>query len=277
MRAGFVRGLGLASVVVVATACHRGSPPRSGSDDPQDGAVVHFTVDSALVGRRLEQAAIRLPPLRHGRRPLLVLLHGRGGAPDAWISEVLLAALRDAGAAAPDVVMVNGGEASYYHDRVDGEWGSYVVQEVIPQAVRILGADPHRVAIGGSSMGGFGALDIARLHPGRFCAVGGHAPAIFDSAGRTSEGSFDDAEDFARHDLVSWARTEAHPYPGAEVWIDVGTEDPFHDAAVEVARDLERHGADVTLKVLGGGHGGGYITEHLATYVSFYAKALRRC
>jgi S-formylglutathione hydrolase FrmB len=49
---------------------------------------------------------------------------------------------------------------------------------VIPQVTRRFGTDRRRVAIGGISMGGFGAYDLARLNPGRFCAVGGHSPAL---------------------------------------------------------------------------------------------------
>jgi S-formylglutathione hydrolase FrmB len=54
-----------------------------------------------------------------------------------------------------------------------------VLDEVIPKALTVLHADPRRVAIGGISMGGFGAYDLARLDPGRFCAVGGHSAAIW--------------------------------------------------------------------------------------------------
>jgi S-formylglutathione hydrolase FrmB len=39
------------------------------------------------------------------------------------------------------------------------------------------------VAIGGISMGGFGAYAIARLDPGRFCAVGGQSAALYPGTG----------------------------------------------------------------------------------------------
>ena len=270
------RLVALAAGAVLLVSC------RSGGDEPPSslpGAkLIHFRVGTDLVPEPLEQAAITLPPPKDGsRRPLLVLLHGRGGSPDAWANDQLYRALEAAGDDAPDVVMANGGEASYFHDRRDGEWGTYVVDEVIPKAIRLLHADPHRIAIGGASMGGFGALDISRLHPEMFCAAGGHSAAIFDSAGHTSEGSFDDAEDFAKHDLVTFAATAKHPYPGVRVWMDVGTDDPFHDADVQVAHDLAQHGAAITFHEFPGGHSGGYTRDHLAQYVAFYAKALKSC
>jgi S-formylglutathione hydrolase FrmB len=59
-----------------------------------------------------------------------------------------------------------GGEDSYWHDRASGEWGEYVMREVIPEAVRRMHADPRRIAIGGLSMGGFGSYDLGLAHPG---------------------------------------------------------------------------------------------------------------
>jgi S-formylglutathione hydrolase FrmB len=274
-----VRKPGAAAALLVSlTLATCSSGPTPPPDSLPGAKLIHFTVGTDMVPERLQQAAISLPAPKDGsKRPLLVLLHGRGGSPDAWASDRLYEALEAAGDDAPDVVMANGGDASYYHDRADGQWGSYVVDEVIPKAVKLLHADPDRIGIGGASMGGFGALDIARLHPEMFCAAGGHSAAIFDAAAHTSEGSFDDAEDFAKHDLGTFPATAKHPYPGLRVWMDVGTDDPFHDADVQVAHDLKEHGADVTFHEFPGGHSGEYTKEHLAQYVAFYARALRNC
>jgi dipeptidyl aminopeptidase/acylaminoacyl peptidase len=159
----------------------------------QGARVVHFALHSPDVGSRsfVETAVIPRHVGPRGRRPLLVLLHWRGGSPDMLLSNQLFAGLAALGPRAPLVVMPYGGGSSFFHNRRDGRWASYVVNEVIPAAVKRFGADPKRVAIGGTSMGGFGALDIARLWPGRFCAVGAHSPAIFTSARATMARSFD--------------------------------------------------------------------------------------
>ena len=136
-------------------------------------------VDSDVLGRTLEQGVF--DPGVAGR-PLLVLLHGRGSNPvDVWTLG-LRDGLERLGSRAPAVLLVDGGDHSYYHDRRDGPWGDYVFREAIPAALERLRADPDRIAIGGISMGGFGALDLARLHPARFCAVGGHSPALWVAA-----------------------------------------------------------------------------------------------
>src|SRR6185437_613719 len=88
--------------------------------------------------------------------------------------------------------------------------------------------------IGGISMGGFGALDLARLAPRRFCAVGGHSAAPWRSGGETPVGAFDDAGDFARYDVVGIARRHPRLFENARVWLDVGTDDPFRSADAEL-------------------------------------------
>jgi S-formylglutathione hydrolase FrmB len=226
-------------------------------------------VESSLLGRGLEQGVY--DPGEPGR-PLLVLLHGRGSEPDDVWTLGLAGELERLGDRAPAVLLVNGGDHSYFHDRRDGRWGTYVLEEAIPAALRRLRADPARVAIGGISMGGFGAFDLARLHPDRFCAVGGHSPAVWRTGGETPAGAFDDAEDFARHDLFGG------PYRGrASAWIDVGRDDPFHDAATAYGRLLREHGRSVALHVWPGGHDRDYWKAHLRQYLAFYANALERC
>ena len=226
-------------------------------------------VDSELLGRTLEQGVY--DPGEPGR-PLLVLLHGRGWDPENVWTLGLEDELERLGDRAPAVLLVDGGDHSYYHDRRDGPWGEYVLRDAIPSALARLRADPKRIAIGGISMGGFGALDLARLHPQAFCAVGGHSPALWRTGGETPAGAFDDAEDFARHDLFGG------PYGGrARVWIDVGRDDSFHDAAKAYAELLERHGRKVTLTVSEGGHDREYWKQHLRAYLGFYADALARC
>ena len=234
--------------------------------DTREVRVERFTLHSRLVGRDLHEVLVR--PASAGReRPLLVLLHGRGSSPNAFLGQGLAGALRAAGRLAPVVLLADGGDASYWHDRRDGRWGSSLLREAIPAAVARLGADGTRVAIGGESMGGFGALDLARLHPRSFCAVGGHSAALWRSGGETAAGAFDDAQDFARHDVVN----SPFPFRGP-VWLDAGASDPFLAADRAFA-----HAHGLRLHVWPGGHEGAYWASHLRAYVRFYAQALRSC
>jgi hypothetical protein len=169
------------------------------------------------------------------------------------------------------VVLANGGDHSYYHDRADGRWGSYILREVIPSAVRRYDLDGRRVAIGGFSMGGFGAFDLGRFRA--FCAVGGHSAALWRTGGETPAGAFDNAEDFARHDVIGAVRTNPRVYRRARIWIDVGTEDPFRSADTELAALLPK----ARFRVWRGGHDVSYLDGHAAEILDFYATALEAC
>lgn len=227
-----------------------------GGADPRGAHVERIAVHSALVGRTLEQ--IRITPAQGDRRFVLVFLHGRTDdlhGPDSVLSDELFAGLAALGRHAPTVLVLNGGAHSYFHDRRGGAWGRYVLEEALPR----LGVRPgDRVALGGVSMGGFGALHLARAR--RLCAVGAHSPALWLRSGDSAPGAFDDAEDFARN-----GRPGA---PRAPMWLDVGDRDPFRGAVTAYAR---RVGA--RLQVWPGQHGWAYWRAHMGAYLRFYARA----
>jgi S-formylglutathione hydrolase FrmB len=255
-------GVSLAAVAICVSAC--GSSKPEVAPPPK---VTNFAVQSKLMGRQLYEQLVT--PAGGGEgRPLLVFLHGYGGTPSDTLSPAFVMALRRLGDRAPVVLLPDGG-TGWWHDRKEGPWGSYVLREAIPAALRRSGADRDRVAIGGISMGGFGALDLARIEPKRFCAVGGHSPAVLrrDESGF----GFDNAADYARHDLLSLARRRS--LYDAPVWIDVGNHDQLRPAAAQLTRELRNDGDDVSFHVWPGGHDGGYWDAHFADYLRFYADA----
>jgi enterochelin esterase-like enzyme len=233
--------------------------------------IARFTIASRFVHNRLAVTLVTPNGAGPGR-PLLVFLHGRGGDQDSELSSQLFAALRALGRTAPDIAFPYGDDHSYWHDRSDGAWSQYVLREVIPEAVAMLHADPRRIAIGGISMGGFGAYDIARFAPGRFCAVGGHSAAVWTSAGATAAGAFDDASDFSRNDVVAAARLNRRVWGRARLWLDGGDEDPFHAGDEAFAAALHIH-----MHVWPGAHDGAYWNAHWRDYLRFYVAALAGC
>jgi S-formylglutathione hydrolase FrmB len=253
------RGLILVLVALAAGAAWIGLRDwRRGYRTTRGATVVRFTLRSALMHRDLHEVLV-LPAGGGRRRELLVFLHGRSSPPDSNLRQPLFDALHDLGRRAPAVLLVDGGDHSYWHDRRDGEWGRSVLAEAIPAGLARSHADGHRVAIGGISMGGFGALDLGAR--GRFCAVGAHSAALWFSAGETAPGAFDDAEDFGRHDLIRHPPTYRAP-----VWMDVGTHDPFRAADTALAGKI-----GAKLHLWQGAHGGWQ--HHMAQYLRFYADA----
>jgi enterochelin esterase-like enzyme len=253
----------LASLLLALSAC--GSKKATVAPPPKVGTLA---VRSKLLDRPLY--GVLVTPAGGGEgRPLLVFLHGYGGSPSGTLDPAFITALRRLGDREP-VVLLPEGEVGWWHDRAEGRWGSYVLREAIPAALARSGADPHRIAIGGISMGGFGALDLGRT-PGRFCAVGGHSPALFFRGSDDISFGFDNKADFARHDLLRLARKRS-PYD-APVWIDIGDRDQLRPAAAALAHELQAGGADVSFHVWPGNHDGGYWDAHFTQYLRFYANA----
>jgi S-formylglutathione hydrolase FrmB len=257
-------------VVVVALVVGCGAAPYHST---QGARIVRFTLRSRLLHRSLRETLV-VPRGGGAGRPLLVLLHGRSSDASQFFGDPLFTELRRLGRHAPVVLLPDGGDSSYWHDRADGPWGSYVLREAIPAALARTHADGTRIAIGGASMGGFGALDLARLNPDRFCAVGGHSAALWPSAGQTAPGAFDNAADFARHDVIGTAR-RVNPYGRTPVFLDVGRDDGFRFADEELGQALRSHGARVTFRLEEGGHGGW--RDRMAEYLRFYANVFGTC
>jgi S-formylglutathione hydrolase FrmB len=251
---------------------HSRLQPR-GYSHARGARVVHYDLNSKLLRRRLPEIAVIPPGGGNGR--LLILLHGRHdpgplhwlagdvSGPQSMLNDAFFAGLAQLGDRAPTVVLLNGGGHSYFHDRRDGPWATSILREAIPEAVRRFRTH-GRIAIGGISMGGYGALHIASLRPREFCAVGGHSAAVWTSGGASAPGAFDDAEDYTRNDIFA-AASRLKDVP---VWLDNGDRDPFLAADAQLARTLH-----VRQHVWPGGHTGSYWHAHMAQYLRFYADA----
>jgi S-formylglutathione hydrolase FrmB len=270
----------LVTIVLAASllsACGTATPA-----DPQGAHVERMTIDSRAVGQQ-EHVTVVIPPARAPARPrpLLVFLHGRGGDNESELgTQPLFTTLHQLGPRAPVVAFPDGGDHSYWHDRADGDWSRYVSDEVIPQVTRRFHTDPRRVAIGGISMGGFGALDLAERGARHWCAVGAHSPALWQTAGETADGAFDDAEDFAAHDVIAAATSGdgAAVLAAQPLWIDAGNEDPFLPGDHAFVDALHAAGdTNVQLDTKPGDHDGDYWSSRWKEYLTFYAHALADC
>lgn len=282
MRSGRLVGLVVLGTFGVLAWAVLATTGTVGAVDQRGARVKHITINSKAVGRRLGvSVVVPKDASPQDRRALLVFLHGRGEDEKTFLVTQMFTALARLGHA-PIVAFPYGGDHSYWHDRAGGAWGRYVTAEVIPAVVSRFGANAKRVAIGGISMGGFGAYDLARLHPGRFCAVGGHSPALWESAGLTASGAFDNAADFARHDVIGAARARPRPFKTQPVWLDAGNRDPFRPGHGAFARALRSAHAAFTRAAFTrvtwpGGHDQAYWNSHWNPYLRFYATALSAC
>jgi poly(3-hydroxybutyrate) depolymerase len=250
--AGFIT---VALAVAALAGCSSPSPVNT-----QGARVLHLTIASRLVHGAMPLTLVT-PAGGGAHRPLLVFLHGLHGLGydnNSQLTDQMFAALHALGPSAPDIAFPYGDD-SYWANSPGAAWSSYVLDEVIPKALTVLHADPRRVAIGGISMGGFGAYAIAGLDPDRFCAVGGHSAAIGQGGGGPL-------------DLIAAATANPKPYGHAQLWLDGGDADPFHAADEQFAGALH-----IPMHVWPGGHDLSYWNAHWSNYLGFYAHALATC
>jgi enterochelin esterase-like enzyme len=234
--------------------------------------VGELTIDSRAVGRELEVSVIEPAGAGAVKRPLLILLHFATGSNESFFNKrSFLDGVKALGDEAPVIAMPEGDD-SWWHRRRSGDWGRYVVEEDIPAVSGRFDADPGRVAIGGPSMGGFGAYHLALLYQGRFCAVGGHSAGLWLHDDEAFPEAFDDHADFERNDVVAAVRSDPDAFGDIPIWNDYGKFMAGNAAFVAALR--EGH-ANLTAHVWPGEFDNSY--PHWPQYLRFYAKSLADC
>jgi enterochelin esterase-like enzyme len=241
-RRGLLAGAGLAAaVLLVGGVAWRVAPWRDwlGSAGDKLGVDIlgasgitrrDFTLDSRYVDEPVGYS-IAWPPGYGPGDPLPVCfaLPGRGGGPPMGFADHVAAAVRRDESPPYAVVGVDGG-VSYWHRRKTGEDRlGMLLHELVPLCARrykLVGGGRKRAVIGWS-MGAYGALVAAETEPDRFAAVVAVSPAVWTSYDAMMLGprdAFDDAADFARHDVIAHADRLA----GVDVRVDCGKQDPFY-------------------------------------------------
>jgi enterochelin esterase-like enzyme len=83
------------------------------------------------------------------------------------------------------LVTVPGGSSFYVNSPITGNWDDFVTQEVVGYVDSHYRTIPKAEArgISGHSMGGYGALNLAMLHPEIFGAIYSISPGLFDENG----------------------------------------------------------------------------------------------
>jgi S-formylglutathione hydrolase FrmB len=200
--------------------------PRSG------WPVEEHTLASAAMKRDVRWAISRHP--KQPSMGVIIALHGRNNNRRAAFDTVHL---HDAVAAAGHsfaVVGVDGGASSYWHARRDGTDAlALVLDELIPAVDSLVGGALPRAIIGWS-MGGYGALLAAETAPAKFRAVIAASPALWEQAGESASGAFDDADDFNTHNVFNGIGA----LRDLTVRIDCGTNDGFIHRARLFAEQL---------------------------------------
>ncbi len=215
------------------------------------------------------------------RYPVLYMLHGMQGTYNEWLDYGLLGRARDmmvAGQIAPFVIVVPQGDQSYWVDHADGGplWGNYVVDDLVHEVdshFRTLAA-PQSRAVGGLSMGGYGALTLAITHPDMFGVVGADSPSLHGQAGAPP--FLGTGAVFNQHDPTYLYKTQAATARTLTIYMDVGQQDPWLPAIDAFHQMLTAQNIPHEWHLFPGDHGGEYWSTHVIDYLQFYSRTFTR-
>jgi enterochelin esterase-like enzyme len=214
------------------------------------------------------------------RYPVVYMLHGRGGDRSELISFGLADRADEgmmSGALQPMIVVMPQGDTNFFANNSAGgpRWGDYLYQDVVAQIdghYRTLTSRSSR-AVGGYSMGGWGALHQAFTHPDVFGVVGAHSPSL-----RPDDGSLPflgTGADFASKDPLSLAKTlPVKDLSSLRIWLDIGQDDEWLPHVLVLHQTLVARGIPHRWELLPGTHLYTYWTLHMPDYLRYYSDAL---
>jgi enterochelin esterase-like enzyme len=218
---------------------------------------------------------IYLPPgygLQNKRYPAVYLLHGAGQRVDEWLSYGIVETadrLIDSSQISPVLLVMPLGDLGYWVNHVeDGpRWGDYVADDLVQQvdATFRTKAEARYRAIGGISMGGYGALVNAFNNPQVFHHVAADSPALHPEGSLAFLGTGDD---YAQRDPVSLAGSV--DLNGLGIWLDMGASDPWLPRVTQLDHALNTRGIVHSWTLGDGGHDGGYWQRSVPAYLRFY-------
>lgn len=222
---------------------------------------IHFS--SAAIGMQASMWVV--VPQRAGPLPVVHQLHGHSDDHSIWLRRTTIETHAERIGA---IVAMHFGERSFYHDDKPGHrlWEQHILQSVaLVDATFRTRANRRGRAIGGLSMGGYGALKLALQHPHLFGNAVSHSGCL-DAVGlmamrKPGDVLGDDmrrvfgARVPANADLYKLA-TKARPLP--RLHIDCGSEDFLLAGNRKLHAFLTRRGIAHTYGEFPGGHSWDY-------------------
>jgi pimeloyl-ACP methyl ester carboxylesterase len=155
-------------------------PHPTHAEPPQDTGFLNRTVESHGVAYRFQ---VYLPEEwrrdDHRLWPVILFLHGRGerGSEGMWQTQVALPqAVRDHPERWPFVIVLPQCPLDHYWTDADME---AMAMAALDQETAEFHGDPERTYLSGISLGGYGAWELARLHPQRWASLAIAASGVF--------------------------------------------------------------------------------------------------
>ncbi len=204
-----------------------------------------------------------------GPYPVYYLLHGLSDDYTAWLRWTSIERyVRNL----PLIVVLVDGDRSWYCDLPSGpRYETSIIEGLIPfvDATFPTVAEGAGRAIGGLSMGGYGAMKLALKFPSVFCSVAAHSGA-YAIAQKPEVPVGEEDDPFKLAEKLKRKRKKTVP----AIRFDCGVD----DFLIEQNRDFDAHLTKLGLaheyEEFPGDHNWGYWDEHVQEAISFHCRAL---
>jgi S-formylglutathione hydrolase FrmB len=243
-----------------------------------------------------DDAAKKNPPKLY---PVLYFLHGLGDNEQSLFNSggwTLFDDLRSQHKMGDFLIVAPEGRRSFYINSADGSflYSNFFLQEFLPAIESKYRIRPGRAgrAIGGISMGGYGALRFAFAHPELFSAVSAQSAALMtetpqqlNSASQTGTPLLSVlAPVFGRPiDVTHWnennpfllAKRNAAGLQKLAIYFNCGQDDNygFEKGAAQLHHDLLQEGVKHEYHLYPGDHSPAYFLSHFAEVMEFHSRA----
>lgn len=225
--------------------------------------------------------SVLLPDKGSGPFPVYYLLHGITDDHSIWHRR---SRIEHYVADLPLIVVMPDGFRGFYTNNTRGPaYADYVARDLVGQIDRTfptIKACEGR-AVGGLSMGGYGALRLAFGYPDTFCSANSHSGTVFvgqrpfsipvpelaDVFGKKAAGTDHDLLHLARKLLKAKQRLP-------QMLIDCGRDDFYFGDNQDFHAELSRLGVAHTYHEHPGGHTWDYWDRHVRDALKFHAKNL---
>lgn len=215
-----------------------------------------------------------LPDEGDGPFPVLLQLHGLSDDADAWLQRSNL--VRHVAGLPLVVVLPDGGTSSYLNWKDSGRlhktrYEDLLIRDIPAHLARVFNVTEGPWAIGGLSMGGYGAMRLGLKYPDRFASIYAHSSA-FDLHERLDpalvETTIDDASVY--HHAEAVAARDVRP----TISFDCGTEDALLDSNRRFHEHLQALNLNHHYAEFPGDHDWDFWDEHVVEALAQHARVL---
>ena len=235
-------------------------------------SIVNVRFRSEALGKQTSFNVIH-PDTGAGPFPVLLQLHGYSDDSYSWLygSNVT----RHVAGYPLIVILPDGGTSRYLnlatHDRVGLQrYEDLMIGDIPNEVARLFQVRPGKWAIGGLSMGGYGALRLGMKHPDRFASIWAHSAGL-----RPLDAAFlallDDPDDA---NVQMWADRLAGKAHRPRVSFDCGLDDDLLRYNRELDAYLTRIGLDHHYAEHPGAHTWDYWDDHVREALRQHAEVL---